>query len=467
MVSFRSARWASKALLPLVLAAAGADARVFVVDAERDGADSQVGDGICADATGACTLRAAIQEANALAGADEIWLQPWSPDAPISYRIDIGAAGNGEDHAATGDLDIRDSLVVRRHPDHDSGLVEIAGNMSAVNPADRIFDVHLQAESMQVLFTDLMVANGVYPDPEADGAGVRIGAIGSVELRRVVLSANFGHGTGTALSVHGRAALVDSVVFDNHQSRDGKDKVGGGALRVAAGATLDIDNVLVTDNRVWRGGALLVEGAGAVARVRRAFFRNGVDIAAGAGGQVLVENATLVGQEQARADAGGRIELVHTTLSRTLASAPSVVAFHVDGSGAGISLANSVVEAAAGGPANCSAPAGAITSLGGNVFAVGPPCAIALQSSDRVVVDPQLVAVRAPPPLPVMPGTYHYAMAPAPGSPVIDAAVPQRCPVLDQFGSARPEPASGAACDSGAIEWPLDRLFDHGFELSF
>jgi CSLREA domain-containing protein len=44
----------------------------FVVDSTGDAGDSNTSDGICDDGTGACTLRAAIQQANATAGADEI-----------------------------------------------------------------------------------------------------------------------------------------------------------------------------------------------------------------------------------------------------------------------------------------------------------------------------------------------------------------------------------------------------------
>ena len=39
-----------------------AHAAVFVVDVEADRADALPGDGICADATGACPLRAAVME---------------------------------------------------------------------------------------------------------------------------------------------------------------------------------------------------------------------------------------------------------------------------------------------------------------------------------------------------------------------------------------------------------------------
>ncbi len=61
---------------------AGAQA-VFTVDSAGDDVDASKGDGICATVTGACTLRAAIEEANALAGSDEIHFD--LPGPP--YRI--------------------------------------------------------------------------------------------------------------------------------------------------------------------------------------------------------------------------------------------------------------------------------------------------------------------------------------------------------------------------------------------
>jgi CSLREA domain-containing protein len=47
-------------------------AAVFVVNSNGDAADAHVGDGICATSSGDCTLRAALQEANALGGSNTI-----------------------------------------------------------------------------------------------------------------------------------------------------------------------------------------------------------------------------------------------------------------------------------------------------------------------------------------------------------------------------------------------------------
>src|SRR5436190_10460854 len=55
------------AILPVTAQAAS-----FTVTTTGDGTDSAPGNGVCAATGGGCTLRAAIQEANALAGTDVI-----------------------------------------------------------------------------------------------------------------------------------------------------------------------------------------------------------------------------------------------------------------------------------------------------------------------------------------------------------------------------------------------------------
>jgi len=59
-----------------VFLSGSAHAAVFTVNSASDGVDASPGDGICHTGTAVptCTLRAAIEEANALSGADEIIL---------------------------------------------------------------------------------------------------------------------------------------------------------------------------------------------------------------------------------------------------------------------------------------------------------------------------------------------------------------------------------------------------------
>src|SRR5688500_3377191 len=82
-------------------------AATFTVTSTADEVDANPGNGACASASGACTLRAAVMEANALGGSDRITLPAGT------YTLTI--AGRGEDAAATGDLDV------------DGGTLEVVG----------------------------------------------------------------------------------------------------------------------------------------------------------------------------------------------------------------------------------------------------------------------------------------------------------------------------------------------------
>ncbi len=59
-------------LVPMLAQPLWASGAVFNVDSTTDAVDLVHGDGFCATAAAECTLRAATQEANALAGSDTI-----------------------------------------------------------------------------------------------------------------------------------------------------------------------------------------------------------------------------------------------------------------------------------------------------------------------------------------------------------------------------------------------------------
>lgn len=80
---------------------------IFVVNSTADVVDATPGDGICATAGSVCTLRAAVQEANALAGAQTITL----PDTSGTPYV-VSLTSTQEDAAATGDLDIIGSVTI-------------------------------------------------------------------------------------------------------------------------------------------------------------------------------------------------------------------------------------------------------------------------------------------------------------------------------------------------------------------
>ena len=76
----------------------------FTVNSTLDTIDANPGDGICADAGGQCTLRAAINESNALQFSQNIYV-------PAGTYI-LTIAGTDEDAGYTGDLDILDTVAI-------------------------------------------------------------------------------------------------------------------------------------------------------------------------------------------------------------------------------------------------------------------------------------------------------------------------------------------------------------------
>src|SRR5687767_3035594 len=92
------------ALFGLKASLAGAAGLNFVVNDTSDMVDSDVGDGACRTSAGTCSLRAAIQEANANPGADVIEVPGGT------YEIAIPPLNQND--ITTGDLDITDSLAI-------------------------------------------------------------------------------------------------------------------------------------------------------------------------------------------------------------------------------------------------------------------------------------------------------------------------------------------------------------------
>jgi len=154
-----------------------ANAATFNVNSTVDAVDQEPGDGVCLTAAGSCTLRAAIMEANALAGADIINLTAMNdPASPILLNLEgvdetwVATAPGAEvpcevqitADATIGDLDITGDLeIFGAGP----GLTVIEWeNQSILDPdvGDRIF--HIQAESGTTInlvrISDLMIRDG-------------------------------------------------------------------------------------------------------------------------------------------------------------------------------------------------------------------------------------------------------------------------------------------------------------------
>lgn len=183
-------------LLSVMVAALGVSvgfAATFTVNSPGDSVDVNPGDGVAVDQNGLCTLRAAIMEANALYGVDEIVL----PEGIVTLSIE----GYGENDCREGDLDIFSNLTIRGAG---KDLTIIDGNQ-----VDRVF--HIRG-AWQVTFKYLTIKNGkaetgwslpegVFTE-ETAGMGKHGGGIlninGILTLENVALEENIGGRGGDA-----------------------------------------------------------------------------------------------------------------------------------------------------------------------------------------------------------------------------------------------------------------------------
>ena len=261
----------------------------FTVNSTADAVDSSVGDGACRTVAGTCTLRAAIQEANALPGADEIQL----PAGTYELRI----APRNQNDITTGDLDITGSLTISGAGAGSTIVDGGAGASAQVPGMDRVFEVSVDGGT--VAFSGLTITDGhadeyggaiannstanvTVSDSTLTGnvAGKAGGALdnhvgGQVEIRDSTVSDNFARENGSALNNNrgGAMTITDSAVSSNSASDVGLEELLAGAGAISNNAELDtVGTITVTgsqfsDNRAGggrSGAAISNDGAGAV-----------------------------------------------------------------------------------------------------------------------------------------------------------------------------------------------------------
>ena len=218
------------AVLSGVCAAETVRAATFTVNSNIDAVDTAPGNGACATATGECTLRAAIQEANALAGADTI-------NVP-SGNYFLTLQGANEDAAAKGDLDITGELTITGTG---TGVPVIGGG-----GIDRVFDVLIGAT---VSLSRLTVQNGLPGGADASGGGIR--NAGNLTLLNLAIRNNTvqnGDGGGIANLSSGRMQLTNVTLSGNVAASR------GGGIGNDVGGSMQLVNVTLTDNGAFQGG---------------------------------------------------------------------------------------------------------------------------------------------------------------------------------------------------------------------
>jgi large repetitive protein len=150
-------------------------ASTFTVNSTADRVDSDVGNGVCKTSAGTCTLRAAIQETNALSGPDTIQV----PAATYALAIRPGG-GNG---ANTGDYDITGPLMILG-AGADSTILDAgqprAGSPPEIRGLDRLLEVRATARNVSV--SGLTIREGYSAET---GGGIHNTSAGTLRLENV------------------------------------------------------------------------------------------------------------------------------------------------------------------------------------------------------------------------------------------------------------------------------------------
>ena len=204
----------------------------FTVSTLNDTFDASPGDGFAADTIGATSLRAAIQEANALAGRDTIVL----PSGTYTLAI----TGIDEDSSARGDLDITSDILI----------MGAGAGRTFIDAAelDRVLDVRPGAN---LILTGVTLRNGL----AVNAAGIR--NAGSLELIDSVVSGNDASGAANSLgggigNASGTLTLTRVTVSNNTAA------VHGGGLYSSGGTIVATDSTFSGNSATADGGGISI-----------------------------------------------------------------------------------------------------------------------------------------------------------------------------------------------------------------
>ena len=302
-------------------------AATFEVDSTTDAVDANPGDAVCDDGFGRCTLRAAIMEANTLAGRVAINLPAGT------YALSI--AGREEDAAATGDLDLADDLAITGDG-ADTTIVDGGG-------LDRVFHI-LPGSTVDI--TGVAVRNGNPGD--ASGGGIFNDKGRTLTLTDSTVAGNSAATLDGGISNNGELDIRDSNIGDNEAkfgggiandgtlTLSGSTVAGNSAAGLGGGISndgeLDISDSTVRDNEAKFGGGIANDGTltlsgstvagNSVAALGGGIFNNG---------KLDVSDST-VSDNEAETTGGGIFNQEGGTLTLTA----SIVAGNLAGLGGGI-----------------------------------------------------------------------------------------------------------------------------------
>jgi hypothetical protein len=209
---------------------------VFTVNWPTDEGDAALGDGIAATASGKTTLRAAIEEANALNQLGTVVVR-----IPKSY-VDSGNVVPFDVLTIGSELLIESNISI-----------EGAGANTIFIGADGSSRVFSIASGSNAAFSGLTITGG-YLSGTNKGAG--ISNAGNLTLREVIVEGNTSASAGGGIySLGGNLKIFNSSIEGNHAV------LGGGVYVDTEGAAIQIDgSTFYLNTATATGGGLFIDG---------------------------------------------------------------------------------------------------------------------------------------------------------------------------------------------------------------
>ena len=322
----------------------------FYVNSYRDAVDNDLNDGVCLTATGVCSLRAAVMQANYSPDHDIITIRTGWHDLRFPRTIDGG--WDGELNDTMGDLDIFHDVTIRGESADPTHTVLYARRWLE----DRVFHIKGSSdrdEQLNVVIENITIFDGEQRNEPNGGGGILVvsdrsglGQPPQLLLRNSILRRNMSPYSGAGLANWGGDVVIEDSIFeenwtsyvpnytDGWQGSDRPSELDGGGMGGAIGhwaGSMTIRRSILDDNKAQAGGGIYVQDTfpAAILLVEDSEIRNnlsfmGAGIASFAGIAssdygVTVVRSTLSGNEAEFAGGGiyniGTMLISNSTLS--------------------------------------------------------------------------------------------------------------------------------------------------------
>ncbi len=359
-------------------------AATFVVNTTNDTQDAAPGNGTCADAQGQCSLRAAISEANALAGADTITV----PAGTYTQSL-VGANENAN---AGGDWDITSSLTINGAG---AATTIIQANAASGVATERVF--HVVNDGTTVTIDGVTIQNGwakSAADGQGRGGGIKVAGDTTTSgvgilftLTNSVVKDNRADTRGGGLAINKGNLVVTGCTFSGNNAGDATQTVAGGSggamvidsqdNALSPSQTAVITNTIMTGNKAETalassfGGAIIMRAVGATVTLDGCTVTNNTSISTPpqvtnrgfAGGlynqnaHMIVRNSVVTGNTSSDFHAGIRslnspivgeadttLDIINSTISNNIAQGTNVTTGGQGGGVAQLTAATSVLS---------------------------------------------------------------------------------------------------------------------------